>query len=97
MTQPYAHGLDKNEANYTALTPVSFLAKAAYVYPDRVAVIHGDLRRTWKEVYARCRRLASALAGRGVGPMTIAMLLANTVHAAERVAGLAARMETRIA
>src|SRR5262249_13096296 len=59
-------GLDRNEANYTALTPVSFLAKAAYVYPDRVAVVHGDLRRTWREVYERARRLASALSKRGV-------------------------------
>ncbi len=76
MTKPYASGLDRNEANYTPLTPVSFLAKAAYVYPDRVAVIHGSLRRPWKDVYARCRRLASALARRGVerGDTVAAML-----------------------
>ena len=66
MTKPYASGLDRNEANYTPLTPVSFLAKVADVYPERVAVIHGSLRRSWKDVYARCRRLASALARRGV-------------------------------
>ena len=57
MSKPYAKGLERNEANYTPLTPVSFLAKAASVYPDRVAVIHGGLRRTWKDVYARSRRL----------------------------------------
>ncbi len=78
MTQPYASGLDRNEANYTPLTPVSFLAKAAYVYPERVAVIHGGLRRTWKEVYARCRRLASALERRGIGRGdTVAAMLPN--------------------
>src|SRR5689334_20631414 len=73
---PYAKGLDRNEANYTALTPVSFLAKAAYVYPERVAVVHGPLRRNWREVYERCRRLASALERRGVkrGDTVAAML-----------------------
>ena len=57
----YEHGLERNAANYTALTPVSFLAKAASVYPDRIAVIHGKVRRTWRETYERSRRLASAL------------------------------------
>src|SRR5258708_37904499 len=73
---PYAKGLDRNEANYTPLTPVSFLAKAAYVYPNHVAVVHGDVRRTWRDVYARCRRLASSLARRGVrrGDTVAAML-----------------------
>src|SRR5438105_1811180 len=72
----YEKDLDRNEANYTALTPVAFLAKAAYTYPERVAVIHGDLRRTWKETYERARRLASALARRGVkrGDTVAAML-----------------------
>ncbi len=73
---PYAHGLERNEANYTPLTPVSFLAKAAAVYPDRTAVIHGEVRRTWREVYERSRRLASALAKHGVkrGDTVAAML-----------------------
>ena len=76
MTSPYAKGLERNPANYTALTPVSFLAKAAATYPQRIAVIHGDLRRTWAETYARSRRLASALAGRGIkrGDTVAAML-----------------------
>jgi fatty-acyl-CoA synthase len=74
----YAKGLDRNAANYSPLTPVSFLAKAAAVYPDRVAVIHGSLRRTWRETYARARRLASALAGRGiVRGDTVAAMLPN--------------------
>jgi fatty-acyl-CoA synthase len=75
---PYEQGLDRNDANYTALTPVSFLAKAASVYPDRVAVVHGALRRNWSETYARCRRLASALARRGiVRGQTVAAMLPN--------------------
>jgi fatty-acyl-CoA synthase len=75
---PYAKGLDRNEANYTPLTPVSFLAKVAYVYPDRVAIVHGSLRRTWREVYTRCRRLASALERRGVRRgETVATMLPN--------------------
>jgi fatty-acyl-CoA synthase len=74
--KPYEKGLDRNEANYTALTPVSFLAKAAYVYPEHVAVIHGEVRRTWREVHERARRLASALSRHGVkrGDTVAAML-----------------------
>jgi 3-(methylthio)propionyl---CoA ligase len=75
---PYERGLERNEANYTPLTPVSFIAKAAQVYPQRVAVIHGEVRRTWKETYARCRRLASALTRRGVKRGdTVAVMLPN--------------------
>ena len=72
----YEKGLERNEANYTPLTPVSFLAKAARVYPERTAVIHGAVRRDWREVYQRARRLASALAKRGVkrGDTVAAML-----------------------
>ena len=75
-SSPYLHGLDRNRANYTPLTPVSFLAKAASVYPDRIAVIHGEVRRTWAETYARCRKLASSLAKAGVrrGDTVAAML-----------------------
>src|SRR5258706_73068 len=65
-SHPYEHGLERNAANYTPLTPVSFLAKAAHVYPERTAIIHGAVRRTWVEVFERSRRLASALAKRGV-------------------------------
>ncbi|HUL95390.1 MAG TPA: acyl-CoA synthetase [Usitatibacter sp.] len=74
--KPYEKGLDRNEANYAALTPVSFLAKAAYVYPERTAVVYGAMRRDWRELYARCRRLASALAKHGVerGDTVAAML-----------------------
>ncbi len=76
---PYELDLERNEANYTPLTPTTFLSRAAHVYPDRAAVIHGARRHTWAETYARCRRLASALRGRGLGPGdTVALMAANT-------------------
>lgn len=59
--------LDRGPANYAALTPLSFLARSAAVYPGKPAVIHGDRTFTYAEFYARCRRLASALARRGIG------------------------------
>src|SRR5271157_102897 len=74
----YSTGLDRNQANYTPLTPLSFLERAAYVYPDRPSVIHGAQRFTWRETYARCRRLASALARRGIGKNdTVAVMAPN--------------------
>ena len=57
----------RNLANYVPLTPVSFLERAAQVYPERLAVVHGSVRRNWGETWSRCRRLASALAQRGIG------------------------------
>jgi fatty-acyl-CoA synthase len=78
MTSPY-DDLPKNQANYAPLTPLTFIERAAYVYPDRLAVVHGDLRWTWSQTYARCRRLASALARRGVGKNdTVAVMAPNT-------------------
>ena len=71
--------LDRNAANYAPLTPLQFLERAAAVYPKRVSVIHGARRFTWQETYARCRRLASALARRGIGTGdTVAVMLSNT-------------------
>ena len=76
---PYAHGLDKRQANHQPLSPLSFLARAAAVYPDRAAVVHGAQRFTWGQFYARARRLASALAAHGVGVGdTVSVMLANT-------------------
>ena len=63
----YTRGLDKCEANYVALTPLGFLERAASVYPDHTAVIDQGVRKTWGEIYRRCRRLASALAQNGIG------------------------------
>ena len=57
----------KTPANYVPLSPVSFLARAAAVHPDRLAVVHGTHRATWRQTAERCRRLASALSRRGVG------------------------------
>lgn len=59
--------LEPNEANYMALTPISFLERAAFVYPDKTATVNGDIRHTWFEVFQRCTRFASALAKRGIG------------------------------
>lgn len=68
MTDLQAHfGLHQQRAHFTPLTPLSFLPRAAKVYPDRIALIHGPLRRNWRETYHRCRKLASALRGRGIG------------------------------
>ena len=78
-TSPYQIGLDKNPANHVPLSPLSFLGRAAAVFPQRVALIHGELRQTWRETEARCRRLASALRQHGVGPgVTVAAMLPNT-------------------
>jgi len=75
----YDRDLDKNRANYRPLTPVSFLERTADVFPDRIAIIHGPLRRTYREFHARSKKLASALAKRGIGRGdTVAVLLANT-------------------
>ncbi len=75
----YRSGLDKNAANFTPLNPVTFLERAAALYPERVSVIHGQARFTWAETYARCRRLASALSRLGIGREdTVAALLPNT-------------------
>jgi fatty-acyl-CoA synthase len=78
-THMYEAGLDKSPANFAALTPLSFIERAASVYPARTAVVHGEIRRTWQETYARTRRLASALAARGIERGdTVAVMLPNT-------------------
>ncbi|PRH12334.1 acyl-CoA synthetase [Burkholderia multivorans] len=78
MTQMFEAGLGRREANYVPLTPIDFLVRSAEVYGDRVAIVHGDVRRTWAETYARARRLASALAAAGGGRgETVAALLPN--------------------
>ena len=71
--------LTRNKANHAPLTPLDFLLRTAQVYPERTAVIHGQQRTTWAETAARCRRLAGALAGRGIGPGdTVAVMAPNT-------------------
>src|SRR6266850_2227518 len=74
----YDRDLGRNAANYAPLTPLSLIARTAYIWPERPAVIHGERRYTWSETYARSRRLASALARRGIGKGdTVAAMLPN--------------------
>ena len=76
---PYDLDLDRNPANFQPLTPITFLERAAAVFPTRTAIVHGDLRLSYADFYARSRRLASALAARGIGRAdTVAVMLANT-------------------
>ena len=78
QSSPYMQGLDKNAANFAALTPLTFLERSADVYPTRTAVLHGDERSTYAELRARARRLASALEGRGIRPGdTVAIMAPN--------------------
>ncbi len=76
---PYSQNLDKTPANYQPMTPVVFLERAAAVYPDHTAIIHGNSRFSYAQFYARARRLGSALAARGIGVGdTVSVILANT-------------------
>ena len=76
---PYDTDLDKNPANYAPLTPLSFLVRAARVYPDYPSVIHGERRFTWAQTLERALRLASALRGAGVGPGDTVSVMAPNV------------------
>lgn len=74
----FEQGLAPAAVNHIALTPLSFIERTASVYPHYPAVIHGNIRRDWAQTYQRCRRLASALAGRGIGQSdTVAVMLPN--------------------
>ena len=78
MTNIFDRDLDPTPANYAPLSPLSLLRRVERVYPDHPAVIHGSIRRTWAETAARCRRLASALASRGIGQGdTVAVMAPN--------------------
>jgi fatty-acyl-CoA synthase len=79
MTSIYDQDLPRTEANFAPLSPLAFIERTAEVYPDRTAVVHGDLRRSWGQTYARCRQLASALTRHGIGKNdTVAVMLPNT-------------------
>src|SRR6201982_2232266 len=81
---PYETGLDKNAANFVPLTPIGFLLRSASVYPNRLAIIHGERRYSWREALERCRRLAGALAARGIRRGdTIALMAPNLPEAFE--------------
>ncbi|MEO4041502.1 acyl-CoA synthetase [Hoeflea sp. CAU 1731] len=76
---PFETDLDRNAANYQPLTPLAHLARAAYVYPDHTAIIHGDIRMDYRTFYSRSRQLASSLASRGIGKGdTVSVMLSNT-------------------
>ncbi|MEZ7812493.1 MAG: acyl-CoA synthetase [Paracoccaceae bacterium] len=76
---PYNTGLDRNPANYQPLTPLTFLERAASVFPDHIAVVHGPLRRNYADFYTRSRQLASSLEKTGIDRgHTVSVLLANT-------------------
>jgi len=77
----FERGLPRNRANHVPLTPVGFLERAALVYPDRIAVRHGRLTHTYREFEARCRRLAGALAARGIGHGDTVAVMAPNVPA----------------
>lgn len=83
MTQVgiYDRDLDKGVANYVPLSPVSFLKRAAGVFPHRTAVIHGDLRFTYAQFYERVRRFASALKARGIGKGDTVTILSPNIPA----------------
>lgn len=74
----YEAGLNKNRANYTPLSPLSFLERSAFIYPNHDAIVYGDLRYHWSETYTRCRQLAAALQNRGISKGdTVAVMLPN--------------------
>ncbi|MBN3560712.1 acyl-CoA synthetase [Aliamphritea spongicola] len=77
-SSPYSFGLDKNVANFAALSPLGFIERAASVFPDYPAVVHQQTRRSWSETYRRCRQLAGALHSRGIGKGdTVAVMAPN--------------------
>jgi len=77
----YDSDLDRVQANYHPLTPISYLERSASVYPDKTAVIHAHTRFTYAQFYARCRRLASALSCRGIGLGDSVSVMASNVPA----------------
>ena len=79
MTNPFNQNLDQNPANHQPLTPLTFLERAASVFPDQVAIIHGDLRQNYLNLYTRSVKLSSALNKAGIKRGdTVSALLPNT-------------------
>ena len=77
----YDEGLARNSANYAPLSPLTFLRRAAAVFPDRIAIIHGDRRTTYRDFYRRCRQLASALKQAGVSKGDTVAIMAPNIPA----------------
>ena len=85
----FERDLGKNAANYVPLTPLSFLPRAAHVFPRHPAIVHGRISRSWAQVYARCRRMASALRRHGIKRGdTVALMAPNTPAACEAAFGV---------
>lgn len=79
MTSIFDQDLPQTPANHAPISPLSFIERTAEVYPQRLAIVHGDLRQNWADTYRRCRQLASALAQAGIGKNdTVAVMLPNT-------------------
>lgn len=76
----YNQNLDQNHANYTALSPISFLERAAFIYPNKIATMNGDIRRNWSEVFKRCRQIACALNKRGFGKGDTVSIIAPNIN-----------------
>lgn len=76
----YNQNLDQTTANFAALSPISFLERAAFVYPNKLATMNGDIRRNWSEVYSRCRQIASALNKRGFGKGDTISVIAPNIN-----------------
>ena len=75
----YEENLGKNTANYQSLTPITYLERAAAVFPDRIAIVHGSQRISYRDYYARSRKMASALSKAGIGKgHTVSVMLSNT-------------------
>src|ERR1700744_5157477 len=90
MASPYDTDPDRNAANFQPLTPLSFLARAAAVYPDQTAIIHGKRSWTYREFFARAKKLASALVKRGIKRGdTVAVVLPNVPAMLEAHYGVA--------
>src|SRR5260370_5542614 len=90
IRRTYTVALDRNAANYVPLSPLGFIARSAQVFPDRLAVVHGERRYSWAESYRRCRRLASALGRAGVAKNdTVALMATNAQEACEAHFGVA--------
>jgi fatty-acyl-CoA synthase len=83
---PFERDLGRTPANYVPLTPLSFLPRAAHVFPRHVALVHGSLRQTWAQTYTRCRRLASALKKKGIRKGDTVALMAPNIPAAYEAA-----------
>lgn len=87
---PYERDLDQNEANFVALSPISMIERTASIYPNKMAVVHGDIRRTWSETLTRCRQLGDALVKSGVQKGdTVSFMAANTPELYEAHFGVA--------